>query len=90
MDQSSDATDMIIMIYKIRIYVIMIKVRRQRELLSRLEEEMELVRDQREEVRRDKGRVFLFIWGIQVKTKLEKERRRSKEAEVKIEFFVNS
>ena len=58
LDQSSDATDMIIMIYKIRIYVIMIKVRRQRELLSRLEEEMELVRDQREEVRRDKGRGF--------------------------------
>ena len=57
LDQSSDATDMIIMIYKIRIYVIMIKVRRQRELLSRLEEEMELVREQREEVRRDKGRV---------------------------------
>ena len=58
MDQSSDATDMIIIIYKIRIYVIMIKVRRQRELLSRLEEEMELVREQREEVRRDKGRGF--------------------------------
>ena len=58
MDQSSDATDMIIIIYKIRIYVIMIKVRRQRELLSRLEEEMELVREQRDEVRRDKGRVF--------------------------------
>ena len=58
LDQSSDATDMIIMIYKIRIYVIMIKVRRQRELLSRLEEEMGLVREQREEVRRDKGRVF--------------------------------
>ena len=58
LDQSSDATDMIIMIYKIRIYVIMIKVRRQRELLSRLEEEMELVREQREEVRRDKGRGF--------------------------------
>ena len=58
LDQSSDATDMIIMIYKIRIYVIMIKVRRQRELLSRLEEEMELVREQRDEVRRDKGRVF--------------------------------
>ena len=58
LDQSSDATDMIIMIYKIRIYVIMIKVRRQRELLSRLEEEMELVRDKREEVRRDKGRGF--------------------------------
>ena len=55
LDQSSDATDMIIMIYKIRIYVSMIKVRRQRELLSRLEEEMELVREQREEVRRDKG-----------------------------------
>ena len=36
----------------------MIKVRRQRELLSRLEEEMELVREHREEVRRDKGRVF--------------------------------
>ena len=36
----------------------MIKVRRQRELLSRLEEEMELVREQREEVRRDKGRGF--------------------------------
>ena len=49
---------MIIMIYKIRIHVIMIKVRRQRELLSRLEEEMELVREQREEVRRDKGRGF--------------------------------
>ena len=58
LDQSSDATDMIIMIYKIRIYDIMIKVRRQRELLSRLEEEMELVREQREEVRRDKGRGF--------------------------------
>ena len=60
LDQSSDATDMIIMIYKIRIYVIIIKVRRQRELLSRLEEEMELVREQREEVRRDdyKGRSF--------------------------------
>ena len=58
LDQSSDATDMIIMIYKIRIYVIMIKVRRQRELLSRLEEEMELVREQRDEVRRNKGRVF--------------------------------
>ena len=58
LDQSSDATDMIIIIYKIRIYVIMIKVRRQRELLSRLEEEMELVREQREEVRRDKGRGF--------------------------------
>ena len=58
LDQSSDATDMIIMIYKIRIYVSMIKVRRQRELLSRLEEEMELVREQREEVRRDKGRGF--------------------------------
>ena len=58
LDQSSDATDMIIMIYNIRIYVIMVKVRRQRELLSRLEEEMELVREQREEVRRDKGRGF--------------------------------
>ena len=58
LDQSIDATDMIIMIYKIRIYDIMIKVRRQRELLSRLEEEMELVREQREEVRRDKGRGF--------------------------------
>ena len=56
LDQSSDATDMIIIIYKIRIYVIMIKVRRQRELLSRLEEEMELVREQREEVRRFKLR----------------------------------
>ena len=58
LDQSSDATDMIIMMYKIRIYVIMVMVRRQRELLSRLEEEMELVREQREEVRRDKGRGF--------------------------------
>ena len=61
LDQSSDATDMIIMIYKIRIYVIMIKVRRQRELLSRLEEEMELVREQREEVRRDKGGVLVYM-----------------------------
>ena len=49
---------MIIMIYNIRIYVIMVKVRRQRELLSRLEEEMELVREQREAVRKNKGRAF--------------------------------
>ena len=70
----------------------MTKVRRQRELLSRLEDEMELVRGRREEVisKKEEFSLFgsqLFISGvfIQVARKLDEEQMRTMEAEVRIQ-----
>ena len=70
----------------------MTKVRRQRELLSRLEDEMKLVRGRREEVisKKEEFSLFgsqLFISGlcIQVARKLDEEQMRTMEAEVRIQ-----